>query len=947
MKRFLILAIALLLLQSAVIKPVRGTINVPLFKVEVTPNNAGSVGQYRIYGSYCEYDSINTLKIYFRDDTRSSIYFPNGSSVLVNGVPVKYAIVRELEVARSFQDYSVEMTLTLSQYLNRNTPIEILIKKEAGIINPLAPATCYKLRIVYINNKGVEVDSTITESYVITVSAVSNVRAVVYKPIKLTKSAYLVTFFTGDKGYLNAGNDEIRVKFPQGTIFPYALGRTSVLVNEKESYGVYRDENDPYVLRIYSYDDIRGSSYVSIMFKESFGLINPSAAGEYKILVSTSKEPSWVESEPFTIYEPEIQDLQVTVSPDSIALKSEIRLSFKTSPTGYLQAGSYIYLSFPQGFELAGADPSGRVRVGGVLAEAIMEGGTLKIRVPFTVPALTTVEVHIDAEAGFKNPTSPGSYTFAVWTDADNSKANCSVEIEDSSVSEASLNVSCSGLGAKDTFLIAFKTGPVYSLAKSVDAIIVRFDEGFGLPQVPLQGIVRVNDITCSIVSFEGRDLVIIVPEDIFPSAIVKIEIPDSFGITNPLVIGNYGVQVATSKEPAFVQTNKVEMKQLPVVEFTVSPSLPDGINGFYRTNPEIMLSTSNGTKVFYKLDDGEFAEFKSAIRILEGAHKVYAYAVDSGGNKGDVIVKEFIVDTTPPEIKFENVDVNPVFKGSPGKLKGSVSEPCTLKINEAVLEIDKDNLIFEVEINVAEGMPIVVYARDLAGNAKSLIFTAHIDKVSPNVSFVEDTGRIMSFGQSSGAVIETTNSSYTIRMKLDEKGKIFVNGNEASFDGQIFSYMAYLSDGDNAFSIRAVDIAGNESNYSFLVRKVNEKKIVLQVGSTSAIVGGNIVELDAPPFIENGTTLVPIRFISETFGATVEWNDALKVITIRYGSRAITLQIGSTVAIVDGNINNLSVAPKIQNNRTYVPLRFISEAFGAQVEWEGQTKTITITYKP
>jgi len=62
---------------------------------------------------------------------------------------------------------------------------------------------------------------------------------------------------------------------------------------------------------------------------------------------------------------------------------------------------------------------------------------------------------------------------------------------------------------------------------------------------------------------------------------------------------------------------------------------MPNGLNGFYKTNPEIKLYTTNNNKVFYKIDDGEFIEFTAAFNIPEGPHAVYAYAVDSGNNKG------------------------------------------------------------------------------------------------------------------------------------------------------------------------------------------------------------------------------------------------------------------------------------------------------------------------
>ena len=79
-----------------------------------------------------------------------------------------------------------------------------------------------------------------------------------------------------------------------------------------------------------------------------------------------------------------------------------------------------------------------------------------------------------------------------------------------------------------------------------------------------------------------------------------------------------------------------------------------------------------------------------------------------------------------------------------------------------------------------------------------------------------------------------------------------------------------------------------------------------------------------------------------------MDWNGDLKVITIMHKTHTIQLQIGSSIALIDSSdVKTLDAPPIIQNGRTLVPLRFIMETFGATVDWEGETKTITITYTP
>jgi len=89
---------------------------------------------------------------------------------------------------------------------------------------------------------------------------------------------------------------------------------------------------------------------------------------------------------------------------------------------------------------------------------------------------------------------------------------------------------------------------------------------------------------------------------------------------------------------------------------------------------------------------------------------------------------------------------------------------------------------------------------------------------------------------------------------------------------------------------------------------------------------------LDSAPEIKNGTTCVPVRLISELLGADVSWQG--KNIGIKYGDVNIQLTVGSKTAKKDSQTLTLGAAPYEKNGRTYVPVRFIAEAFDCQVEW-------------
>lgn len=97
-------------------------------------------------------------------------------------------------------------------------------------------------------------------------------------------------------------------------------------------------------------------------------------------------------------------------------------------------------------------------------------------------------------------------------------------------------------------------------------------------------------------------------------------------------------------------------------------------------------------------------------------------------------------------------------------------------------------------------------------------------------------------------------------------------------------------------------------------------------------------------PRQENGTTLVPLRVVSENLGALVEWDGATQSITIVQDATEIKLKIGDKKVWVNGNIKELAVAPRSIEGTTMIPIRFISENLDCSVDWNSENKIITIS---
>jgi hypothetical protein len=106
----------------------------------------------------------------------------------------------------------------------------------------------------------------------------------------------------------------------------------------------------------------------------------------------------------------------------------------------------------------------------------------------------------------------------------------------------------------------------------------------------------------------------------------------------------------------------------------------------------------------------------------------------------------------------------------------------------------------------------------------------------------------------------------------------------------------------------------------------------------------GYQLQFDQPPIIKSGRTLVPFRVIFEELGADVTWDNATRTVTATRNDKVIKLKIGSLYPTINGQVNKIDVPSQILNSRTLVPLRFVSESLGADVEWVERERDIYIT---
>lgn len=119
---------------------------------------------------------------------------------------------------------------------------------------------------------------------------------------------------------------------------------------------------------------------------------------------------------------------------------------------------------------------------------------------------------------------------------------------------------------------------------------------------------------------------------------------------------------------------------------------------------------------------------------------------------------------------------------------------------------------------------------------------------------------------------------------------------------------------------------------------------LVLTIDEKEANAFGEEVSNDVAPKIVNDRTMLPARFVAEQLGATVEWNEEAQTVTITKDETTIVITIGADKAVVNGEEVELDSPAFIENDRTYTPIRFISENLGATVNWNAATNQVVIT---
>jgi len=248
-----------------------------------------------------------------------------------------------------------------------------------------------------------------------------------------------------------------------------------------------------------------------------------------------------------------------------------------------------------------------------------------------------------------------------------------------------------------------------------------------------------------------------------------------------------------------------------------------------------------------------------------------------------------------------------------------------THKQNTIVVKRSPDGNVFKLSID-AKQFPNV-HSVEVAGDQGSYI--EEFDEYAP--------GRMDSWGIK---VFKSNGQNKEVIVSQD-----FLNLGSWDENEMLGFYLVFLDKNGGElyyipnFALLILNADGTETIATSSKASKPSKKIAIEID-------GKNIPSTVSPIQEKGTTFVPIRVVSEYLGTKVDYNQKNKEITLIKKNQVIKLKIGSKQASTNGISSTLTVAPRLVNGITFVPIRMIAETFNSEVQWDRENQKVIIVNK-
>ncbi|MEB2299089.1 copper amine oxidase N-terminal domain-containing protein [Lysinibacillus xylanilyticus] len=333
----------------------------------------------------------------------------------------------------------------------------------------------------------------------------------------------------------------------------------------------------------------------------------------------------------------------------------------------------------------------------------------------------------------------------------------------------------------------------------------------------------------------------------------------------------------------------------------------------------------------------------KKISSLISNNNDVDFYKFTTTVDNGDVYI--YLANTSAPiKFNLYDSNKNLIASANSSLFKPLKAGTYYIEVNEFYWDNHYSSgtydLIATYSTNSKEHNPSTFEPNDTLENAFPIKSNAPIKSQMSNSNDIDFYS--ITLNKEGNVNISLSNTSAPARFKIYDANKKLLDYSSQSYSKYLAAgtyYIEVYADywGDQYSSGTYTLTAG----YPNAITKSNE--ILLYLNSKTTYVNGKNKTLAVAPFTKKETTLVPLRFVSEELGAKVNWNPKNNEITVQLNGSKIVLNTESYYVTVNGSGKILQVKPEVINGTTFVPLRFVSEQLGKTVLWNAKNKSILI----
>lgn len=637
-----------------------------------------------------------------------------------------------------------------------------------------------------------------------------------------------------------AAGDEIWLYFPPGTYLPCTtcnprILQTTVTVNGTHPAFPSIGNATSRIVQVYVPNTLKAGEPVTVVIDSSAGVRNPLSGGAYVLGISTTKETKRVDSAAFPIGASRISSVVVHQTDSNISgTKTGYMVNIVTGYGGALAAGQgTVTLTFPEGTVVPAAVEPADVSVNGVACRRVETNPTthsIVITVPTAVNAVDLLTVTLPASVGLTNPGKRGEYTLFAHTSAEDGDVRSDpYTVEDAPAVATVLAVTPPAPEGEEMWYLhapmvalaaqSNREGTVTTWYAVDDAPLAQYTQPFQMPD----GI--------HVLRYMSKNETAGIEEDV-RSKEFKVE------VCAPAVTFSEG-------------TDSILANQSPLVLHGAVDSCSSGIASVEVAGQPVTITTLN--------------EFTAQLKLMEGTNDISVLARTKAGNTRLTTLK-VVLDTTAPAITISSHRNWEVVTTPTIVVKGQAEPDVSVVLNGSRQIVAAPDGSFQETVTLTEGQNVIAFtATDKAGNRRTAsVVVLYEPAQGPKTTVILAVGSpAMTFN---GVTIAVDVNPQVVPVIKSDRTLVPVRSLMQVLGGQVDW---------NAASREATIRLGGHT-------------LVLTVGKPSAVLDGKVVPIDGSdksvvPLIINGRTMLPVRFIVESMGGSVEWDGAQRTVTVIY----------------------------------------------------------------